>query len=105
MITAETEDELRMKLIKWKTNLEAKGLRVNMRKTKIMISRVNLKMLKDFGNYPCNVWRKVGGSNSIYCTGCLHWIHRKYSGVIGRLKPNPDYRCSICKGKRYCLYN
>ena len=39
VIIAETEDGLKMKLIKWKTNLEAKGLRVNMRKTKIVVSR------------------------------------------------------------------
>ena len=32
VIIAETEDELRMKLIKWKTNLETKGLRVNTKK-------------------------------------------------------------------------
>ena len=32
VINAETEDELRMKLIKWKTNLETKGLRVNTKK-------------------------------------------------------------------------
>ena len=39
VIIAETEDELRMrmKLIKWETDLETKGLRVNMRKTKIMV--------------------------------------------------------------------
>ena len=59
MIIAETEDELRMKLIKWKTILEVKGLRVNMRKTKIMVSRVNLKMLKDSGKYRCSDCRKV----------------------------------------------
>ena len=95
---AETEGELRMKLIKWKTNLEAKGLRVNMRKTKIMISGVDLQTLKDSGKYPCSVCRKGVGSNSIYCTGCLHWVHKKCGGVVGRLKPNPDYRCSRCKG-------
>ena len=49
VIIAETEDELKMKLIKWKANLEAKGLRVNMRKTKIMVSGVDLQMLKDSG--------------------------------------------------------
>ena len=52
VIIAETEDELKMKLIKWETNLEAKGLRLNMRKTKIMVSIVDLQMLKDYGKYP-----------------------------------------------------
>ena len=87
-----------MKLIKWKTNSEAKDLRVNMRKTKMMISRVDFQTLKNSGKYPCNVCRKGIDSNSVYCTGCLHWVHKKCCGVIGKLKPNPDYRCNICKG-------
>ena len=35
VIIAETEDQLKMKLVEWKTNLETKDRRVNMRKTKI----------------------------------------------------------------------
>ena len=37
VIIADTNDELLSKLGSWKTNLEAKGLRVNMGKTKIMV--------------------------------------------------------------------
>ena len=70
VITAETEEGLKMKLNKWKTEMEAKGLRVNMGKTKIMVSRVNLQTLKDSGKYSCSVCRKGVGSNSIYCAGC-----------------------------------
>ena len=43
VISAETEEGLKMKLNKWKTEMEAKGLRVNMGKTKIMVSGVNLQ--------------------------------------------------------------
>ena len=98
VISAETEEGLKMKLNKWKTEMEAKGLRVNMGKTKIMVSEVNLQTLKDSGEYPCSVCRKGVGSNSIYCAGCSHWVHKKCSGVTGSLKSNPDYRCSRCKG-------
>ena len=98
VISAETEEGLKMKLNKWKTEMEAKGLRVNMGKTKIMVSGVNLQTLKDSGEYPCSVCRKGVGSNSIYCAGCSHWVHKKCSGVTGSLKSNPDYRCSRCKG-------
>ena len=85
MISAETEG-LKMKLNKWKTEMEAKGLRVNMGKIKIMVSGVNLQTLKDSGKYSCSVCRKGVGSNSIYCAGCSHWVHKKCSGVIGSLK-------------------
>ena len=98
VIIAETEDELRMKLIKRKTNLELKGLTVNMRKTKIIVSGVDLQTLKGSGKYPYSDCRKGVGSNSIYCTGYLHWVQKKCSGVIGRLKPNPDYSYSRCIG-------
>ena len=98
VISAETEEGLKMKLNKWKTEMEAKGLRVNMGKTKIMVSGVNLQTLKDSGEYPCSVCRKGVGSNSIYCAGCSHWVHKKCSGVTGSLKSNPDYHCSRCKG-------
>ena len=82
MISAETEAGLKMKLNKWKTEMEANGLRVNMGKTKIMVSGVNLQTLKDSGKYPCSVYRRGVGSNSIYCAGCSHWVHKKCSGVI-----------------------
>ena len=98
VISAETEEGLKMKLNKWETETEAKGLRVNMGKTKIMVSGVNLQTLKDSGKYPCSVCRKGVSSNSIYCAGCSHWVHKNCSGVIGSLKSNPDYRCSRCKG-------
>ena len=49
VIITKTEDQHKMKLIKWKTKLEAKDLRVDMRETKIMVSALNLQTLKDSG--------------------------------------------------------
>ena len=37
------------------------------------------------------------GSNSIFCKGCKHWVHKKCSG-LKRLTEDPDYRCTRCKG-------
>ena len=67
--------------------MEAKGLRVNMGKTKIMVSGVNLQTLKDSGEYPCSVC-----SNSIYCAGCSHWVHKKCSGVRDANKSTGEKR-------------
>ena len=47
VITAESEDKLRRKLIRWKSEMEKMGLRVNTRKTKVMIIDPNLNSLKD----------------------------------------------------------
>ena len=37
-VIAETEEELIKRLNEWKHNVESKGMRVNMNKTKVMIS-------------------------------------------------------------------
>ena len=99
VIPSDWEDSFIINIYKGKGDaLERGNYRVNMGKTKIMVSGVNLQMLKDSGKYPCSVCRKGVGSNSIYCAGCSHWVHKKCSGVIGSLKLNPDYRCGRCKG-------
>jgi len=43
-VTAETEDELIKRLNEWKDNVESKGMRVNMNKTKVMISAERQKV-------------------------------------------------------------
>ena len=56
--------------------MEKKGLRVNMGKTKIMESGINLDVLKKSGKYPCGVCLTgVGRTNAIQCDGCECWVH------------------------------
>ena len=55
MISAGSKEELLVKVKTWKTEMEKKGLRVNMGKTKIMESGINLDVLKKSGKYPCGV--------------------------------------------------
>ena len=98
VITAETIEELSQKLNAWKVNLENKGLRVNMKKTKIMFSGVNMDTLVDSGAYPCGVCRTGVGKNSIFCQGCKHWVHKKCSGIRGRLVEDENFRCNRCCG-------
>ena len=76
VLLADTMDELLSKLGNWKKNLEAKGLRVNMGNTQIMISGKNLHSLRDSGKHPSGVCRKGVGSNSILCCGCQLWIRK-----------------------------
>ena len=70
VIIADTMDELLYRPDLWKKHLEAKGLRVNMEKIKIMICSKNLHSLKDSGKHPCGVSHKGVDSNSISCDGC-----------------------------------
>ena len=66
-------------------------------KTKIMICGTGLDLLQSSGEFPCAVCRTRVGSNSIFCNGCKHWVHKKCSG-LKRLKKDPDYRCTQCQG-------
>ena len=81
----------------WKEAMEKKGLRINARKTKIMICSAGLDLLQSSGEFPCTVCRTGVGSNSIFCSGCKHWVHKKCSG-LKRLKKDPNYRCTRCQG-------
>ena len=44
----------------------------------------------------CGMCEKVVGRNSIQCEGCNKWIHKKCSGVKGKLKKDLGYRCAKC---------
>ena len=97
VIIAESLQECVRRLLTWKEAMEKKGLRVNAGKTKIMICGTGLDLLQSSGEFPCAVCRTGVGSNSIFCNGCKHWVHKKCSG-LKRLKKDPDYRCTRCQG-------
>ena len=77
MISAESMEELLVKLKTWKAEMERKGLRVNMEKTKIMVSGPNLDLLTKSGKDPRGVCQTSVGRNAIFCGGCLSWINKK----------------------------
>ena len=68
------------RLLTWKEAMEKKGLRVNAGKTKIMICGTGPDLLQSSGEFPCTVCCTGVGSNSIFCNGCKHWVHKKCSG-------------------------
>ena len=78
---AETEQELINRLNEWKDNVESKGMRVNMNKTKVMISGERQKVRQKAVRWPSGVCSKGFGSNSLQCTSCQKWVHKKCSGI------------------------
>jgi len=52
VVIAETEEEL-IKRLNWKGNVESKGMRVNMNKTKVMISGERQKVIQKAVRWPC----------------------------------------------------
>ena len=97
VLVAETLDELKGKMKVWKDGLQDKGLKVNVGKTKIMCSahdatKTGIKSIK----FPCGVCASGVGANSIKCTSCLKWVHKRCSGVKGRLQCIAGFVCRTC---------
>jgi len=98
-LIAETEEELKVKIKCWKEGMESKGLRVNMSKTKVMCCKVGAGKVESTGKWPCGVCHKGVGVNSILCTACKQWVHKRCSGISGSLKDvDSDFRCRRCIG-------
>ena len=94
MIRTGSKEELLVKVKTWKTEMEKKGLHVNLGKIIIIMEPgINLDVLKKSGKYPCSVCLTgVGSTNAILCDGCKRWVHKKCSGIKGRLLPE-SARC------------
>ena len=82
-----------------KINLEGKEPRVNMGKTKVLISDPGLDALQKSGKYPCGICIKCVHRNSIFSGGCSSLIHRICGGIPGRLKFDASPRCKRCTGQ------
>jgi len=85
VMIAETEDDLIKRLNKWKDNVENRGMRANMNKTKVMISVEWQNVMQKAVRWPCGVCGKGIGNNSIQCTSCQKLVHRKCSGINGSM--------------------
>ena len=75
VIITESLEELQEKLILWKTNMEGEGRRVNMGKTKVLLSGHGLDVLQMFVKDPCGVCLKGVGTHCISCGGCSSQLY------------------------------
>jgi len=85
VVIAETEDDLLKGLNEWKDNVENIGIRVNINKTKVMISGERQKVTQKAVRWPYLVCGRGVGKNSIQYTSCQKWVHRKCSGIKGSI--------------------
>src|SRR2546425_11978917 len=86
-------------LAEWMARLKEKGLLVNIGKTKVMNCKVGGGQVENSGKYLCEVRREGVGRNSICCTSCKEWIHKRCSRVVGRLAKVAkvgDFECRNC---------
>ena len=72
-------------------------MRVNMNKSKVMISGECQKPVEKAARWPCRVCGRGVGSNSIQCTSCQKWVHKKCSGVKSSMyKVMKSFICRGC---------
>ena len=67
----------------------------------MIICGKGLDTIKPFGKYSCSICRKGVRRKLIFCTSCdagLCWVHKKCSGLKGRLVDIPDFKCHRCLG-------
>ena len=96
VLTAESEHEILEKYDRWRTELELRGLKVNMEKTKMMVTGRSSKQKIKTEKWACGCCGKEVGSNSILCTECKNWCHKRCSG-LKRLTGVQNFQCPECK--------
>jgi len=72
-------------------------MRVNMNKTKVILSAERQKVRQKAVRWPCGVCSKGVGSNSLQHNSCQKWVHKKCSGIKGSTsKVAKSFICSDC---------
>jgi hypothetical protein len=96
VLMADSMEELQLKFDRWKSVIERKGLKVNMGKTKVMVSGEGGERVVSRID-PCGVCDKRVKANSVLCIGCKKWVHKRCSGVKGALKKvEGTFKCKRC---------
>ena len=97
VLASDSIADLRQRFVKWGKCLTSKGLRVNMKKTKFMVSGTEGEQVSSKID-PCGVCGRRVKYNSVLCTSCGKWVHgrcTKEKRVNARLAQ--DFVCSKCK--------
>ena len=102
VLIAETMSEPQEKIYGWKSAIESKGLKVNLMKIKVMVSRIWQVTVKPSSKKdPCDICGRKTMLNAVLCISCGNWLHgicAKIKRVTNRLAIN--FRCKKLKGYR-----
>ena len=77
VVIAETKGDLIKRLSEWNHNVENRNMRVNVNKTKVMVSGEWQIVMHKAVRWPCGVCGRGIGNNSILCTSCQKWVYRR----------------------------
>ena len=104
-MVANTEEGLQSIMTKLNDTAKTYDMKINVKKTKTMIitwDKEEREAQETEGGsvkWPCAVCKKGVGSGSIQCTKCKKWVHKKCSGLKGKLPlTNTGFVCKVCIG-------
>ena len=69
-------EKLRENFEGWREVFESKGMKINLGKTKLMVSRMEEEVF-DSKIDPYGVCGTRGMSNLVLCTACRKWVHAR----------------------------
>ena len=78
VLMSESLDDLREWFQRWRSTLTDKELKMNVGKTKMMVSGMGEEIVWSKID-SCGICGKRVGSNAVCCTQCTKWIHGKCS--------------------------
>jgi len=79
--------------------MERRGLKVNMEKTTVMLTGRPPNKRQEDGKYPRGCCERNVGVNSVLCTGCGKWCHKRCSGLSNVNDAGENYNCPSCVGE------
>ena len=99
VLTADTKEGVEAIFNEWQSAMERRGLKVNVAKTKLLISGKENVLAAPTGRYPCGICGRGVGVNSVLCTVCNKWCHHRCTG-LNSLNRVTNYVCLVCDGSR-----
>ena len=78
MLMSENFEDLWERFQRWRGASESKGMKVNIRKTKMMVSDAKGEIVCSKVD-PCGICGKRVMSNAVLCTVCKKWMHARYA--------------------------
>ena len=99
VLTAESRADVLERFESWKDAMESKGFKVNVGKTKVLVSGKECETVVSSGEYPCGVCGRGVGRNSVFCTNCDKWVHKRCSG-LQNVSHAREFVCATCIRRR-----
>ena len=96
VLMGETMKELRESFDEWREAFESKRRRVNLGKTKLMVSGMEEETF-DSKIDPCGVHGTRVMSNSMLCTACGKWVHARCTDNKVAVYLNKNFVCKKCR--------